>query len=301
VRADESAGRSPPARSVEGRRSRRPHVSFGVKAAHGIVEVSRHRFPSFSTTGRGTSGPSIDAASAVWREPGALGGRAARPVRRVDGRWGRRWSVHGRSGSERAHDRPRTGPIPRYDQQQLTHPRRLHAGRRLGDHPRRLDPARGESSLQLRACDAHLVRFGKRAQPCSAARPKAVGRGSQPARRPILRVAETQARDEENGTGGTVSQRRGGASFQLTLSPSSRARANTRSRRTWQLIAGRGALDADRLPECALFQAKPNIRHPTGSRGSNRRSSIAMTCTAGFTCYRTQSWSSRTPKSYRLY
>jgi hypothetical protein len=65
------------------------------------------------------------------------------------------------------------------------------------------------------------------------------GRGSQPARRPILRIAETQARGEENGTGRTVSQRRSGVSFSSSCSLRvSRARANTRSRRTWQLIAG---------------------------------------------------------------
>jgi hypothetical protein len=44
------------------------------------------------------------------------------------------------------------------------------------------------------------------------------GRGSQPARRPILRIAETQARGEENGTGRTVSQRRSGVSFSSSCS-----------------------------------------------------------------------------------
>jgi hypothetical protein len=56
------------------------------------------------------------------------------------------------------------GTDPRDDQEQLPHLRRLHAGRRVGDHPRQLDAASGDSSLQLRACDANLVRLHERAQ-----------------------------------------------------------------------------------------------------------------------------------------
>jgi hypothetical protein len=54
------------------------------------------------------------------------------------------------------------GTDPQYDQQQLTHLRRLRAGRRLGDHPRQLDPPSRDLSLRPRACDANLVRLRER-------------------------------------------------------------------------------------------------------------------------------------------
>ena len=52
---------------------------------------------------------------------------------------------------------------PGYDQEQLTYLRRLRAGWRVGDHLGKLDPAGGDLSLQLRTCDANLVRLRERA------------------------------------------------------------------------------------------------------------------------------------------
>ena len=63
------------------------------------------------------------------------------------------------------------GPIglrrsdPGYGQQQLACLRRLRACRRLAEHLRQRDPASGEVSLQLRPCQANLVRSCERPQP----------------------------------------------------------------------------------------------------------------------------------------
>jgi hypothetical protein len=68
------------------------------------------------------------------------------------------------------------GTDPRYDQQQLTHFRRKRAGRRVGDHPRQLDPAGGDSSLQPRARATRTsFAFASARNRCSGDRPKAVG------------------------------------------------------------------------------------------------------------------------------
>jgi len=110
-------------------------------------------FPQLFHKGRVTSALRINARSAVQREPGAVSGRAARPVRPVDGRWGRGPSLGGWFGSGRAHDRPgrdRSGARPAAapkpgegaDRQAESNLRAVHARESRG---RVCEPTRGTS------------------------------------------------------------------------------------------------------------------------------------------------------------
>ncbi len=78
---------------------------------------------------------------------------------------------------------------PRDGQQQLPHLRRLRTSRRVGDHPRQLEAARGDPSLQLGALDANLVRLRERAQPLLARASKRCRSGAHNDTTPILRAA----------------------------------------------------------------------------------------------------------------
>jgi hypothetical protein len=159
-----------------------------------------------------------------------------------------------------------------YDQQQLTHLRRLHAARRLDDQPRQFDAAGGDSSLQPRAGDAHLVRLRKRKR-CSVERPKAVGVRLPTATASILRGAEArkgpERRVQHPGLG--ARERRGRPSF--TLSPHlllvhAPSMVHARTRISGRAAAGNRMPAEERstptFPESAFFQAKTEYSAPTG-------------------------------------
>jgi hypothetical protein len=225
---------------------------------------------------RVTSALRISARWAVRRKPTALSGRAVDqfgPLTVAEA--ADRLGVGDPAAGE--HAIGPGGTDPRHDQKQLTHLRRLHAARRVGDQPDQLDPARGDFPLQPRPFDAHLVRLRQRAQPL-------LGRPSK------ARVGAAHNRHGADSTtapdSGRGAEKTGaiGSGFKIPvrctqrrarLLPHSRYALFRRSRACARVPDRAGLGNRLRaaepstptaVPESAVFQAKPNIRHPQAVR-----------------------------------
>jgi hypothetical protein len=105
----------------------------------------------------------------------------------------------------------RAGRIRGIDQEQLTHPRRLRAGRRVGDQLRELDPAGGKLSLQPRtgAWRSSFAFARARAPVARGERPGLWACGCHPARGRFYE-SPSPGRGEENQPERTVSKWRFG-------------------------------------------------------------------------------------------